>query len=83
MTLRGQRRTAAINISEEARLNRIAKDLPITAKAPADGIVSQAHLLGQRLTNLFEHGQQIAATFHVDEQAIWEEMLARSRGQRR
>jgi len=83
MSLRGHQRRAATDISEAARLNRIAKELPITAKARADGITSSAELLAARLTNLYQHGRQIAATFRVDEHAIWEEMLARSRGQRR
>jgi len=76
-------RRARNDIAEQSRLNRIAKTQTPNAKPPVDGITSSAELLAARLTNLFEHGRQIAGAFRIDEQAVWEEMLARSRGQRR
>jgi hypothetical protein len=82
MVLRGQRRTAAKNISQESKLNRIAHTTTPLSKPPTDGLVSSAQLLAERLHNLREHGRAISAAFRITEEDIWTEMLARSRGQR-
>ncbi|HXN74134.1 MAG TPA: hypothetical protein VN861_16425 [Candidatus Acidoferrales bacterium] len=82
MALRGKQRTAARDIAEAARINRIARATPITTPPPTDGLLSQAELLGQRLTNLREHGRAISAAFHIHEIDIWEEMLTRAKGHR-
>jgi hypothetical protein len=83
MALKGQRRQAASQLSEEARINRIARTVPLATPQPTDGLTSQAQELARQLDSLQARGQQIAAIFHVDAHAVWEEMLARSRGQRR
>jgi hypothetical protein len=83
MVLRGQRRKAAEQISTDAKLNRIARAVPLATPQPTDGLTSQAEELGRALTQLFQLGQSIAARYRVDTEAVWTDMLERSRGQRR
>jgi hypothetical protein len=83
MVLKGQRRQAASELSESAKINRIARTTALTTPAPTSGLVSQAEQLAIRLQTLFEFGQRIAGEFHVDTEAVWTDMLERSRGQRR
>ena len=78
MTLRRYRRQAG-DIAQQATLNRIAKTTPPTTAAPTDGLTSSAEQLGLALTALFEHGQRIASVYRVDTEAVWNEMLHRSR----
>ena len=83
MALRKYRREAG-DIAQQATLNRIARTTPLTMdQASPDGLTSSAEKLGHALTALYDHGTVIASTFHVDRLAIWEEMLARCKGQRR
>jgi hypothetical protein len=70
-------------MSQDAALNRIARTTPLTTPAPTSGLVSQAEQLAMRLQTLFEFGQRIAGEFHVGTEAVWTDMLERSRGQRR
>jgi hypothetical protein len=76
----GKFRSQSDQMAEQSRQNRIAKSAPQTATTPASGLISTGELLQQRLANLREHGRAIASAFNVDEQALWEEMLHRSRG---
>jgi hypothetical protein len=82
MVLTGQQRRAAKQMSQDAKLNRIAHTTPLTTAQPTGGLVSSAELLAQRLSNLREHGRAISAAFRINEEDIWTDMLARSRGQR-
>ena len=82
MTLRKYRRQAS-QLSEQSKLNRIARTTPLTMdQASPDGLVSSAEKLRTALQQLYEHGTVIASDFHVDSIAIWEEMLARAKGHR-
>ena len=83
MVLRGKQRSAANRMSEDAKLNRIARTTPLLSPQPTDGLRSSAEALGDGLRALYSQGQRLAGMFRVDETAIWEEMLARSKGQRR
>jgi hypothetical protein len=82
MVLNRYRRQAS-KISQDTKLNRIARTTPLTSPQPTDSLTSSAQQLGYALTSLFEHGQRIAQVYRVDTEAVWTEMLERSRGNRK
>jgi hypothetical protein len=82
MVLNRYRREAS-KISQDTKLNRIARTTPLTTPHPTDGLTSSAEALALNLDQLFAVGQSIAHRFRVDTEAVWTDMLERSRGNRK